>query len=167
MEDNLHYRILNSSMEVLDKREYFRFYNHNRSTHSNKSKIKHQTKKYEGLRPLPHISEEYNYRITNHLLIKKIISPRRDKVILHSLEGVSKQSSGHSRSGTRERWRTSHKNRSHYVTKHSRSTTKLIRDETEEPKINIIRRRAKNVGKVIQNNSRESPYWTIHSNMDK
>lgn len=88
-------------MEVLDKREYFRFYNHHRSMHSNKSKIKHQTKKYEGLKPLPHISEEYNYRTTNHLLIKKIISPRRDKVIMHSLEGVGKNSSGHSRSGTR------------------------------------------------------------------
>lgn len=39
---------------------------------------------------LPHIVEEYQYRITNHLLIKKIISPKRDKIIVNSLQKVKR-----------------------------------------------------------------------------
>jgi hypothetical protein len=39
---------------------------------------------------LPHIQEEYQYRITNHLLIKKIISPKRDKIIMNSLENIKR-----------------------------------------------------------------------------
>lgn len=40
---------------------------------------------------LPHIAEEYHFRITNHLLLKKIISPKRDKVIMQSLSNVGKR----------------------------------------------------------------------------
>jgi hypothetical protein len=47
--------------------------------------MQNHVKRYEKGKILPHISEEYNYRITNHLLIKKIISPRRDKIIMGSL----------------------------------------------------------------------------------
>lgn len=39
---------------------------------------------------LPHIVEEYQYRITNHLLIKKIISPKRDKIIVNSLQRIKR-----------------------------------------------------------------------------
>lgn len=33
----------------------------------------------------PHISDEYNFRINNRILISKIINPRRDKIIIDSL----------------------------------------------------------------------------------
>lgn len=45
-------------------------------------------RRYDPPKLLPHIIEEYQYRITNHLLIKKIISPKRDKIIMNSLENV-------------------------------------------------------------------------------
>jgi len=38
---------------------------------------------------LPHITEEYEFRITNRLLIDKITNPRRDKTIVDSLTNVT------------------------------------------------------------------------------
>jgi hypothetical protein len=36
------------------------------------------------VKPLPHISEEYQYKITNQLLLFKIMNPKRDKLIVES-----------------------------------------------------------------------------------
>jgi hypothetical protein len=55
---------------------------------------------------LPHIAEEYHYRITNHLLLKKIISPKRDKIIVQSMEGMRKNYSGHSNASSGDKWRS-------------------------------------------------------------
>ena len=49
-----------------------------------------QPRRIERPKMLPHIVEEYQYRITNHLLIKKIISPKRDKIIVNSLQKVKR-----------------------------------------------------------------------------
>jgi hypothetical protein len=38
---------------------------------------------------LPHINEEYEFRITNKLLIQKIANPRRDRIIIDSLAHTS------------------------------------------------------------------------------
>lgn len=51
-----------------------------------------EKKKYETSKLLPHITEEYHFRITNHLLLKKILSPKRDKLIVSSLENVNRKS---------------------------------------------------------------------------
>lgn len=40
---------------------------------------------YRCSRILPHITEQYQFRINNRLLIEKIINPRRDKTIIDSL----------------------------------------------------------------------------------
>ena len=44
---------------------------------------------YANKRILPHISEEYEFRITNRLLVGKILNPRRDKTIMDSLVKAS------------------------------------------------------------------------------
>lgn len=49
-----------------------------------------QQRRIERPKMLPHIVEEYQYRITNHLLLKKIISPKRDKIIISSLQKVKR-----------------------------------------------------------------------------
>lgn len=41
------------------------------------------------LKLLPHIIGEYEYRITNKLLVHKILNPRRDKLIMDSLMNAS------------------------------------------------------------------------------
>jgi hypothetical protein len=37
----------------------------------------------------PHISDEYDFKINNRLLLSKIINPRRDKTIMDSLINAS------------------------------------------------------------------------------
>lgn len=59
--------------EQSSKQDYLRYFGNKKPNHKSKHKL------------LPHIAEEYNYRITNHLLLKKIISPKRDKTIMHSI----------------------------------------------------------------------------------
>ena len=81
-------------MEQADKKEYFQYYKQPnpsiQSSHS-KERIKLEKKRYENNKLLPHIAEEYHFRITNHLLLKKIISPKRDKIIMQSLCCLSKK----------------------------------------------------------------------------
>jgi hypothetical protein len=72
-------------MEAENKQEYFQFYNSKSPKQSRLMKTRQQFRRYENIKLLPHIAEEYNFRITNHLLIKKIISPKRDKIIVQSL----------------------------------------------------------------------------------
>ena len=48
-----------------------------------------QLEDYKRARLYPHISDEYDYRINNRLLIAKIINPRRDKIIMDSLINAS------------------------------------------------------------------------------
>lgn len=52
--------------------------NQTKSFHINKSKV---VKKL-----LPHISEEYEYKITNQLLLSKILNPKRDKLIMQNFQ---------------------------------------------------------------------------------
>ena len=47
---------------------------------------------------LPHIIGEYEYRITNKLLVHKILNPRRDKLIMDSLLNASNVSCSNSKS---------------------------------------------------------------------
>jgi hypothetical protein len=57
-----------------------------------------------GVRPprrtrlLPHIHEEYDFRITNRLLIEKITNPRRDRTIVDSLSHTNKPELRHKQS---------------------------------------------------------------------
>jgi hypothetical protein len=48
---------------------------------------------YRQPRVLPHIKEEFHYRVENRLLVDKIINPRRDKVIMESLANTACNSS--------------------------------------------------------------------------
>ena len=78
----------------MDKKEYFQYYqqkNPSLQSSSSKERIKLERKKYENNKLLPHIAEEYHFRITNHLLLKKIISPKRDKIIMRSLINLGKK----------------------------------------------------------------------------
>ena len=82
-------------MEQADKKEYFQYYKQPnpsiQSSHS-KERIKLEKKRYENNKLLPHIAEEYHFRITNHLLLKKIISPKRDKIIMQALDSLDSHS---------------------------------------------------------------------------
>lgn len=99
-------------MEAQQKENYFQFYPR-RTNNSSHSKSRPHKQKHSSIKILPHIAEEYNYRITNHLLIKKIISPRRDKIIVQSLSHVFRRNnSNHSQHLSREKQRTAQKNRS-------------------------------------------------------
>lgn len=49
-------------------------------------------------RLLPHIHEEYDFRITNRLLIEKITNPRRDRTIVDSLSHTHKPELRHKQS---------------------------------------------------------------------
>lgn len=40
---------------------------------------------YRLVKVLPHIKEEFYYRVENKLMVQKIINPRRDKTIVESL----------------------------------------------------------------------------------
>jgi hypothetical protein len=40
---------------------------------------------YKLAKVLPHIKEEFHYRVENRLMVEKIIHPRRDKTIVESL----------------------------------------------------------------------------------
>lgn len=44
---------------------------------------------YKNTKALPHINEEYQFRITNKNLVQKLINPRRDKTIINSLANTS------------------------------------------------------------------------------
>ena len=78
----------------MDKKEYFQYYqpkNSSFQSSSSKERIQLERKRYENNKLLPHIAEEYHFRITNHLLLKKIISPKRDKIIMQSLSNLGKK----------------------------------------------------------------------------
>jgi hypothetical protein len=73
-------------MEDNNKEQYFKYYQTRKPATDSCSRKKPQKKRHNhNKKILPHITEEYNYLITNYLLIKKIISPKRDKTILQSL----------------------------------------------------------------------------------
>ena len=67
------------------KQSYLQYY----QTNSHSNTFTRQRKRYPP-KILPHIAEEYNFRITNHLLVKKIMNPKRDKIIKNSLEKAKK-----------------------------------------------------------------------------
>lgn len=91
-------------MEDENKEQYFRYYQTRAPTADSYSRKKQPFKRYNNSKILPHITEEYNYRITNYLLIKKIISPKRDKTIMQSLEALSrKYHSAHGKLNTASR----------------------------------------------------------------
>lgn len=87
---------------MANKKEYFEYYNNHKATKRNATNTEHiekvsrpQTSQYQIAqlqKLLPHITEEYQYRITNELLQHKIANPRRDKIIVEAV-----QSAGHSR----------------------------------------------------------------------
>ena len=78
-------------MEDENKELYFRYYQSRTPTADSYGRKKQPYKRYNNSKILPHITEEYNYRITNYLLIKKRINPKRDKTIMQSLEGLSRK----------------------------------------------------------------------------
>jgi len=107
-------------MEDENKEHYFRYYQPR--TAQNPARSKQQMKQYHHSKILPHIIEEYNYRITNYLLIKKIISPKRDKTIMQSLQSLTRKyhsahaTQGHQRdkSGSRDNPRSKDKHSTLY-----------------------------------------------------
>ena len=110
-----------------------------------------KTQKYNIDKLLPHIAEEYNYRITNHLLIKKIICPRRDKIIMNSLEHVSQHRKNNSSLGEKNysRGRTAPgKHRS----LHCKTTTHTTKAIVNEEQVKVVPRKLKNFRKIIPNN---------------
>lgn len=56
--------------------------NSNHTHLNNQTKSLHISKSKVIKKLLPHISEEYEYKITNQLLVSKIINPKRDKLIV-------------------------------------------------------------------------------------
>lgn len=46
---------------------------------------------YRHSKLLPHINQQYEFRITNRLLLQKIINPRRDRTIVESLSRTTAQ----------------------------------------------------------------------------
>ena len=56
----------------------FNIYTHHNPSKPSKS-LHHQPKSVNKI--LPHITEEYQYKITNQLLLHKIMNPKRDKLI--------------------------------------------------------------------------------------
>lgn len=78
-------------MEDENKEQYFRFYQCKTPSDDHPARKKQHLKRYQNSKILPHIIEEYNYRITNYLLIKKIISPKRDKTIMQSLQSLNRK----------------------------------------------------------------------------
>lgn len=80
-----------------NKTEYFEYFHHNQKLKKSVN-IQHigegerpKTSQYEIAqlqKLLPHITEEYQYRITNDLLRYKIANPRRDKIIMEALQSA-------------------------------------------------------------------------------
>jgi len=82
---------------MANKTEYFEYFHHNHKLKKS-ANIQHiedrerpKTSQYEIAqlhKLLPHITEEYQYRITNDLLRYKIAKPRRDKIIMEAVQSA-------------------------------------------------------------------------------
>jgi hypothetical protein len=76
----------------MEREEYLQYFNSHKKKPSSKTiysnsalSKQHRSLHIHGQRMdkklLPHIAEEYQYKITNQLLVQKIMNPKRDKLI--------------------------------------------------------------------------------------